>query len=282
MAEPIESILARLRQDLDTELDSDAVLRLRIAVLADIATPARQPSDRWRRIATVVTIAAVVIAGLLVASSGARRAVARILGVRGVRIERIPTTTAPTTSVTTATTNAPTGPPATVSTTGEPTTVAISDGLQLGRDATPEQAAAALGVAARFLPDSAGRPTRIAITTSGIVTVVYAPGTTLPATAVDGVGALLSQFRGSVDRQLFRKIAGPDTIVEPITVGGHDGLWVSGPDHQVAYTAPDGKFVVDSNRLSANTLLWENGAVTFRLETSLAKADAIALAETIA
>jgi len=60
-------------------------------------------------------------------------------------------------------------------------------------------------------------------------------------------------------------------------VGGNDGYWISGP-HDLVLRTPTGerRFLVQGN-----VLLWQDGDTTFRLETALAEADAIALAETV-
>jgi hypothetical protein len=75
----------------------------------------------------------------------------------------------------------------------------------------------------------------------------------------------------------FKEIAA-DTTLQAVQVGNADAFWISGP-HQLSLFTPDGeqRFTV-----TGNVLLWEQDGTTLRLETALPKAEAVALAETIA
>ncbi len=55
------------------------------------------------------------------------------------------------------------------------------------------------------------------------------------------------------------------------------GLWLPGP-HELVLPDADGSAV--GGRSAGNTLLWEQGGLTIRIETALTKAEAVAIAET--
>ena len=64
-------------------------------------------------------------------------------------------------------------------------------------------------------------------------------------------------------------------------VGGEAGWWIDGTPHQLVYLDPNGEVVSDSRRTVGDTLLWTRGDMTFRMETTLERGAAIALAETV-
>jgi hypothetical protein len=104
--------------------------------------------------------------------------------------------------------------------------------------------------------------------------------------AADGILAtylrprvVLTEFRADI--RLSKKIAGPSTRIEPLTVNGHFGLWMEGAPHVITYFDSNGvgrnKFV----RLAGNVLVWSNGHLTLRLEGPLTRDEALRLAKTI-
>jgi hypothetical protein len=90
---------------------------------------------------------------------------------------------------------------------------------------------------------------------------------------------VLTQFRGSTT-PYAEKLAGPDTHIEYLTVNGNYGIWISGAPHSVVFRDEFG-VISDRPRLARNTLLWENGPVTLRLEGDFSKQRALALAARI-
>ena len=125
-------------------------------------------------------------------------------------------------------------------------------------------------------PDSAW----IDRSTNDQVTLVWAADGSLPQTSEPGVGLLLTQFRGTVDDGYFSKILGQDTTVELVLVDGGRAYWISGQPHQFFYEGPRG-FVEDSRRWVGDVLLWADGPITYRLETSLGREAAIDIAESM-
>ena len=95
-----------------------------------------------------------------------------------------------------------------------------------------------------------------------------------------GVGLVLTAFRGAVDDGWFTKVLGAGTTAERVRVGGQPGYWVSGDPHFFFYEGPNGP-VQESRRWVGDVLLWADGPITYRLETSLGRDAAIAIAETL-
>jgi hypothetical protein len=89
-----------------------------------------------------------------------------------------------------------------------------------------------------------------------------------------GAPVLLSELRGGGGSYL-KKLASFGTNAEPVRVGGHDGIWITGVRHVVTYPRRPA-------RLAGDVLLWETRSATYRLEgPSLTMADAIDLAESL-
>ena len=263
----LDALLARAASGVPVP-DADTFAR-RVADRVRAGAPTRAVArPPWRRPLWVVIALAVVIAIVIAALPATRSAVADWLSIGGVRIQS-GSTTVPHTTVTLTTT---------------PGTDAFA-GLDLGTRMTLADAAAQVDVPVA-LPTVPGyeHPDAVYVRTpprGGIVTLVYAPTPQRPATPAAPVGALLSEFRGTVDPVFFKKIVGPGTTVDFVQVGGQPGYWISGDLHEVVFTDEDGNARTDTTRLAANTLLWTRGGVTFRLESALSERDAVALAESI-
>jgi hypothetical protein len=63
---------------------------------------------------------------------------------------------------------------------------------------------------------------------------------------------------------LFKKVAAADTTVRPTQVEGRPALWIAGARHQLRLPLPGGGV-----HLAGNTLLWQQGALTLRLEADV-------------
>jgi hypothetical protein len=109
---------------------------------------------------------------------------------------------------------------------------------------------------------------------------VYTPRPGFP-TSVDGVGILVTQFRGQTERDLLVKVAGPGTRVQHVRVHGYPGLWISGAPHEIYYLGPGGGIERDTVRLSGNVLVWQEGGVILRLEGASRLAQALRVADSM-
>lgn len=129
-------------------------------------------------------------------------------------------------------------------------------------------------------PDPEMGPPDAAYVTGQRVHLVWAPRPALADGEGDGVGLLITEFRGRVDQGYFQKLLNSEASVTPVTVGGSRGYWIEG-EHFFFYVEPDGDSVEDTHRMVGDTLLWTSGELTFRIESSLGMEDTIRLAESL-
>ena len=88
-----------------------------------------------------------------------------------------------------------------------------------------------------------------------------------------GWRAILMAFEGT-DAVTATKQVLPRTTLLPVHVGGSPGYWIVGP-HQLLL--PDGGTL----RLGGGVLIWTRNGITYRLESSLSKAQALTVARAI-
>lgn len=92
--------------------------------------------------------------------------------------------------------------------------------------------------------------------------------------------ALFTQFRGSVEEVIFKKTAA-GTQIDSVQVGGEPGYFLSGNPHEFSYLDTRGEYRQEIVRLAGNTLLWERGRVTLRLEADINEEEAIKIARSV-
>jgi hypothetical protein len=216
----------------------------------------------WRRLAVAGLAAVLLAAAVLVASPGTREAVARRLGLRGVDI-RIGGS-----------------PPPTVT-----TTPGGRLDLGLGDRVTLEEARRRVGFPV-LVPGvrPLDRPDAVfvdqAVPTGGRVDLVYRARPGLPASPFTDAGLLITEFRGRPTPEFLKKVTGMG-VVEQVTVGGEPGYWFSGEPHFFTYQDAAGNLRDEQTRLAGNTLVWQRGDLTLRLEGELSKEEAIRVAESM-
>jgi hypothetical protein len=216
----------------------------------------------WRRLAVAGMVAVLLAAAVLVASPGTREAVARRLGLRGVDI-RIG------------------GPPPPTATTRP------SDRLELGlgERVTLEEARRRVGFPV-LVPGVGGlrEPSAVfvdaAVPGGGRIDLVYRSRPGLPASQLTDVGLLITEFRGQTTPEFIKKVTGMG-LVEQVTVGGQPGYWFTGEPHFFTYRDANGDFREEQTRLAGNTLIWQRGQLTLRLEAEIAKEEALRVARSM-
>jgi Domain of unknown function (DUF4367) len=214
----------------------------------------------WRRLAVVGLAAVLLAAAVLVASPGTREAVARRLGLRGIDVQLG-------------------GPP--------PPTVTTTPGtrldLGLGDRVTLEEARRRVDFPV-LVPSGLGQPDAVfvdeAVPAGGRVDLVYRARPGLPASPFTDAGMLVTQFKGQPTPEFLKKVTRMG-VVEAVTVGGEPGYWFSGEPHFFTYIDAAGRFREEQTRLAGNTLIWQRGDLTLRLEGELPKEEAIRIAESM-
>jgi hypothetical protein len=77
------------------------------------------------------------------------------------------------------------------------------------------------------------------------------------------------------------KMLGPRTDAEAADVDGRPGVWFSGDAHYFVYRDRRGRVREETARLARNTLLWQDGDLTVRLEGELSKSAALEIARSV-
>lgn len=243
--------LCQALRALGSRIEADVPVDLAPAVLGALPT---RPTGRPRWVRTLVIAMAIVVlaAGGAIAASDSLR---EWLFGEGVDLRRV--TTLPAVS-----------------------TVRGPAELGAGTETTPAAAAAAMGMTLPTSPQL-GPPDAVLLarTAAGpAVTLVWRAGPDLPgAPFAPGIGALLTigPERDANDPFMITKETSPGTTTDFVRIPGiGEAGWIAGAPHAV--TLSDG--TQQQFRLAANVLLWSQGSRLHRLETTLGKAEATALA----
>ena len=170
--------------------------------------------------------------------------------------------------------------------TPSPTPAPLGSTLGLGSETTLTEARATVDFPVALPSDPAlGEPDAVyhdARVPGGHVALVWGARSGMPAQGGGTVAALLAEFRGRVDHDLFQKvISGGGTTVRPVAVGGAQGWWLAGDPHVIFYLDARGDFVDRESRLVGNVLIWEREGVTYRFESGLGLDEALRIAESV-
>lgn len=216
----------------------------------------RQRSVRSWRLRAGRRGLAIAFAVLLLAAAGAaaipgvRDPVLEWLGLRSVKIERVPGALP------------------------EPRrrgSLAKADSLGLGQRTT-------LGTARRklaftpVLPAGLGEPL--------VYYDSYPPGGGLALVYGNG-GVVITELEGNLERQFLFKFIRSGTKVDRLRIFGQPGLWIHGELHQYAYADRTGAIRTDSVRTAGAVLLWRRGTLLLRLEGARSKREALRIARSL-
>ncbi|MEU9507985.1 hypothetical protein AB0D32_17105 [Micromonospora sp. NPDC048170] len=92
-------------------------------------------------------------------------------------------------------------------------------------------------------------------------------------------GALrIDAFDGGLDTAFHKQAAGPGTTL--VQVNGGFAVWIDAP-HPVAYVDRAGTVRVETARLAAATLIWQQAGVSYRIEGDLTRLEAIEIARSL-
>jgi hypothetical protein len=247
----LEFNLLSLGREVEWPPTTDLVSRVQHRLTA----PLPERRTLWWRQVLVAGLA--IVALTLGLSPGAREAVARLLGVVGIRIE-----------------------------TEVETTVPPTFNLGLGTRVTAAEAANLVDYAV-LSPGSSdlGAPDAIYYNDErlgGQITLVWVPQPNLPEAADSGVGMLISSFRGNLDSSTYAKELNTSrNLLLDVEVRGRPGFWIEGEPHVFLFENPSGGIEFESIRLAGNVLLWEENGVTMRIESDLPRADVLRIAESL-
>lgn len=207
--------------------------------------PRRGSQRRWLWALAAALLLAV--AGGVAALPQARETIAGWLGIKGVNIQRVEHPPTPSAR--------PSGP--------------IGTRLGLGQPETLAEAERLAGFKIQ-VPADLGAPDEVFYRSdAGAVTLVYYPRPGLPEASQTGAGALVTVLKASLEGPILNKAIGPGTQLQQTNVAGTPAYWLSGSPHDVFYSDSRGVFREDTLRLATNTLLWQRGELTYRLEATI-------------
>lgn len=157
--------------------------------------------------------------------------------------------------------------------------------LQLGEPLTLEDARDRSGFEI-LIADTGwlGEPDEVyldARSTGGVVSLVYHANGQIPESEQTGVGILLSQFQGRLNPGMYGKGVPDGVTVEWLEINGQDAYWVSGEPHPLYFARDSGVLLEEHIRMAGNTLLWQHGDITLRLESALDRDTAVEIAESM-
>lgn len=142
--------------------------------------------------------------------------------------------------------------------------------LDLGTPLGVEEAEAAVGFGLG-IPRALDEPT-VAFVNGGMASFVYP--------SPEGSAELvLTQFEGDIEPVIVKQVP-TDTAMSLAAVADVTGVWIEGP-HAIFFLPAHGPVAEDQPRLAGNTLLWQRGPITFRLEGAASLAEAKRIAESV-
>jgi hypothetical protein len=261
----LEAALRRLGQQVDVPTRPPYAARVQQQLQpasGPVRHRARRPLSRRVRSLHPLAAAAVVllvVVSVVIAVPAGRQAVADLFGIAGVEVHPLPSTApAPRTT--------------------------LDPGLDLGDPVSLAEARRLVSFPVA-VPSAAGldRPDAIYVRRGpGLesVTLVYRPRAGFPAAIDSHVGLLLSEYAGTATPYFDKYVDQQPAPTRVMVAGRWPGLYFPGPQ-QVFVRDPGGEVHEEHPRLSAPTLVWVRGAVTYRLEATIDQERALDVAASL-
>jgi hypothetical protein len=251
------SDLDRVLRELAADLQHPPTPALADVVVRRLRAERPRGAIRTRRLVIALAVALLVPAAAVAAVRPVRDAVLELFGIKGVQIVR--------------TSTLPPVYPGRPQGLGQRVALAKALGLVDFPAVTPHLAQ--LGA-----PDEAYYR---ALPPGGAISLVYLAQAGGSRSSLTHERLLLTEFRGAQAPSFVRKFIGPGTSVQRVRVHGGAGLWLSGQPHEFGYLDAHGETQVETLQLAGNTLLWERGPLTLRLEGAASRAAALRIARSL-
>jgi hypothetical protein len=220
--------------------------------VAAIRLPRTRP-PLLRPVLVTLAVLAVTVAVALSVSVTARRAVADLLGVVGIRV-----------------------------TFGdEPPSAPVPPGrIPLGEPVTRDAAGDLAGFRV-LIPSAVEDEPAIyyerSIGDGGMVSVVYPRS----AKTLAGVDLLVSQFSAALPADYVKKLSTLGSQITYTPVRSSEGYWISGEPHFFFYEERRDGIRQEAVRLAGNVLLWAEDGVTYRVEGAASLREALRIADSL-
>ena len=156
-------------------------------------------------------------------------------------------------------------------------------GLDLGSSITLDEALASDRPRV-LLPSTMPRPEaayRLGTGDQSIITLAWRAGVGEPTLPGSDLALSLMAVPGDTDERLLKKLAGPGTTIEPVTVGGDRGWWIAGAPHEILILRPDDSVGVLRAAIAGDTLLFARDGTLYRLESALGRDATVEIAATM-
>jgi hypothetical protein len=147
-------------------------------------------------------------------------------------------------------------------------------GLDLGATVSASDVLAAIDFDL-LIPVSVGPPDAFHLRPGPQAWLVWEPTDSLPPIPETSAGLILAEFRANPEEESIVKLANAGVEVISVDVNGEQGFWLEGGPHTVLFDLGD---YAEASRSTGNVLLWTDGPITYRMETSLSMVEALALA----
>jgi hypothetical protein len=183
------------------------------------------------------------MAATAAAIPGVREPVLEWLGLRSVRVERVPA-------------RLPEAP---------------GSRLGLGTRTELDVARKGLGFEPVLLPARLGEPT--------VYFENFPPGGQLGLVYPHDV--FLTEVVGRLRTEFLFKFVGPEAKADALRIDGERAMWIHGKPHQYAYADKTGEIRTDTIRTAGNVLLWRRGELLLRLEGVRVKQEALRIARSV-
>jgi hypothetical protein len=263
----LDGELRRLAASIETPTPTDYPERVRRALAAAAPSPAPRARRSLRRGAlrrvAVAATAVVALVAVALAVPTSRHALASWFGFPGIEISR-------------GHGQPPPPPRSTVS----PSLVGAGTRVSLFT------AQRAMGRSLR-LPAALASPTNVLLDRDNravVVTIAYRSAFGLRPTPHTGYALVVTEI-GFAGQPLFEKILQPGASASAVTVAGaHPGAFIAGPQAILSLDpsrTDNGQPTLHAiaPRTSANTLIWNDGTVTFRIEGDFRQQEALGIAD---
>jgi hypothetical protein len=112
----------------------------------------------------------------------------------------------------------------------------------------------------------------------GAVTLLYGERPGFPADPATRIGLIVTQFRADIGPELFEKLIDSGVRVTASKVGDANAWWIAGGDHFFFFRDATGRVVESTLRLAGDSLIWEEGRVTYRVEGASTIEEAVRVA----
>lgn len=245
----LETALRDVGRHLDVPPPPDTAAAVRARIEAQPTT--RKVRRRFRVVAVACAALVVAVSTAAAASPQVRAAVVSVLRFAGIDVHR------------------GSGPVPSLSATAAPLP---------GEHIVDLATARSLSAFPIRLPSALGPPDEITVsdgTPPRVVSLIYRGGPGRPAAGKDGVALRIDEFDGRLS-PVFEKIVYMGAGV-PVSVGQSAGYWFPGPQ-EVIYIGRDGQEYAQTAHLAADTLVWQVGDVTLRIEAALTEDQALVIA----